>query len=67
MLIPNPTGFLVLNVIRILVQAFLASHSSLEGFGEFYGVSVVGVRGHSEATQDTLDISGRGILSKSNV
>jgi len=43
MLIPNPTGFLVLKVIRILVQAFLASYSSLEGFGEFHGVSVVGI------------------------
>ena len=43
MLIPNPTGFLVLKVIRILVQAFLASHSSPEGFGEFHGVSVVGI------------------------
>jgi len=43
MLIPNLTGFLVLKVIRILVQAFLASHSSLERFGEFHGVSVVGI------------------------
>jgi len=25
------------------------------------------VRGYSEATQDMLDVSGRGILSKSNV
>jgi len=43
MLIPNPTGFLVLKVIRILVQAFLASYSSLEGFGKFHGVSVVSI------------------------
>ena len=33
----------MLKVIRILVQAFLASHSSLEGFGEFYRVLVVGI------------------------
>jgi len=43
MLIPNPTGFLVLKVIRILVQAFLASYSSLEEFGKFHGVSVVSI------------------------
>ena len=43
MLIPNLTGFLVLKVIRILVQVFLASHSSLEGFGEFHRVLVVGI------------------------
>jgi len=28
---------------------------------------VLSVRGYSEATQDMLDISGRGILSKSNI
>jgi len=43
MLIPNLTGFLVLKVIRILVQAFLASYSSLEGFGKFHRVSVVSI------------------------
>jgi len=43
MLISNPTGFLVLKVIRILVQAFLASYSSLERFGKFHGVSVVSI------------------------
>jgi len=25
------------------------------------------IRGYSEATQDTLNVSGRGILSKSNI
>ena len=30
-------------MIRILVQAFLASHSSPEGFEEFHRVSVVGI------------------------
>jgi len=44
MLISNPTGFLVLKVIRILVQAFLAFYSFSEGFGEFHGVSVVGIK-----------------------
>ena len=39
MSIPSPTGFLVLKVRRILVHAFLASHLTLEGFGEFHGVS----------------------------
>ena len=39
MLIPSPTGFFVLKVSRILVHAFLASHLSSEGFGEFQGVS----------------------------
>ena len=39
MSIPSLTGFLVLKVRRILVYAFLASHSTSEGFGEFHGVS----------------------------